>query len=85
MSRAEWLEQCKALLAKEKEYTRLGDRLSAEKRHLPWVKVEKDYVFDGPNGKESLGSLFGRTKGACRSRWRGFVTMTGMKNKAVVS
>jgi predicted dithiol-disulfide oxidoreductase (DUF899 family) len=59
VSRAEWLEQRKALLAKEKEYTRLGDRLSAEKRHLPWVKVDKDYVFDGPNGKETLASLFG--------------------------
>ena len=59
VSQAEWLELRKALLAKEKEYTRLGDRLSAEKRALPWVKVEKEYVFDGPNGKETLASLFG--------------------------
>jgi predicted dithiol-disulfide oxidoreductase (DUF899 family) len=59
VSEAEWLELRKALLAKEKEYTRLGDRLSAEKRALPWVEVEKEYVFDGPNGKETLASLFG--------------------------
>jgi predicted dithiol-disulfide oxidoreductase (DUF899 family) len=59
VSRAEWLQLRKALLAKEKEHTRLGDQLSAEKRHLPWVKVEKDYVFDGPNGKETLANLFG--------------------------
>src|ERR1700739_1687096 len=59
VSRAEWLELRKALLAKEKAHTRLGDQLSAEKRHLPWVKVEKDYIFDGPDGKEALASLFG--------------------------
>ncbi|MBV9875906.1 MAG: DUF899 domain-containing protein [Verrucomicrobia bacterium] len=59
VSRAEWLELRKALLAKEKAHTRLGDQLSAEKRHLPWVKVEKDYIFDGPNGKEALTGLFG--------------------------
>ena len=59
VSRAEWQELRKTLLAKEKEYTRLGDRLSAEKRSLPWVKVEKEYVFDGPSGKETLASLFG--------------------------
>jgi predicted dithiol-disulfide oxidoreductase (DUF899 family) len=59
VSRPEWLEVRKALLAKEKEFTRLGDRLSAEKRSLPWVKLDKDYVFDGPNGKETLANLFG--------------------------
>ncbi|MBV8214614.1 MAG: DUF899 domain-containing protein [Verrucomicrobia bacterium] len=59
VSRAEWLELRKTLLSKEKEYTRLGDRLSAEKRELPWVKVEKEYFFDGPKGKESLANLFG--------------------------
>jgi predicted dithiol-disulfide oxidoreductase (DUF899 family) len=59
VSRAEWLQLRKALLAREKEHTRLGDQLSAEKRHLPWVKVEEDYVFDGSTGKETLASLFG--------------------------
>src|SRR5258708_19475174 len=59
VSRGEWLEQRKALLAKEKEFTRLGDRLAAEKRNLPWVRVDKNYVFDGPERKETLAQLFG--------------------------
>jgi predicted dithiol-disulfide oxidoreductase (DUF899 family) len=45
-------------LAKEKELTRLRDDLSRQRRELPWVKVEKQYVFDGPNGKETLSDLF---------------------------
>jgi predicted dithiol-disulfide oxidoreductase (DUF899 family) len=45
-------------LAQEKELTRLRDQLSAQRRDLPWVRVEKDYVFEGPNGKESLKQLF---------------------------
>jgi len=53
-----WIAMRKELLKKEKEFTRLGDQLSAEKRKLPWVKVEKEYVFDGPNGKETLADLF---------------------------
>ncbi len=53
-----WLEARKALLAKEKEFTRLRDELSRQRRELPWVKVEKPYVFDGPNGKETLADLF---------------------------
>ena len=47
-----------AHLAKEKELTRLRDELSRERRELPWVKVEKNYVFDGPDGKETLADLF---------------------------
>jgi predicted dithiol-disulfide oxidoreductase (DUF899 family) len=58
VSRAEWLEARKALLAKEKELTRLRDRLAAERRTLPWVKVEKPYVFDGTDGKVTLADLF---------------------------
>ena len=58
VSRDEWLATRKALLAKEKEHTRARDALSAERRALPWVKVEKEYVFDGPNGRETLGELF---------------------------
>jgi predicted dithiol-disulfide oxidoreductase (DUF899 family) len=59
VSRDAWLAARKELLVKEKEFTRLRDRLSAERRALPWVKIEKDYVFGGPHGKESLADLFG--------------------------
>jgi predicted dithiol-disulfide oxidoreductase (DUF899 family) len=58
VSRDEWLAARKALLIKEKEHMRAGDRLSAERRALPWVKVEKDYVFDAPEGQVSLADLF---------------------------
>src|SRR5271166_373308 len=58
VSRDEWLAARKELLRKEKEFTRLRDALSAERRALPWVKVEKNYVFDGPDGKVSLADLF---------------------------
>ncbi len=58
VSRDEWIAARKRHLAEEKELTRLRDRLSAERRRLPWTKVEKAYVFDGPNGKESLFDLF---------------------------
>src|SRR5438034_2816853 len=58
VSRDEWLSARKELLAKEKEFTRLRDRLSAERRALPWRQVEKPYVFDGPAGKETLADLF---------------------------
>jgi predicted dithiol-disulfide oxidoreductase (DUF899 family) len=59
VSQAEWLAARKELLRKEKEFTRLRDQLSRERRELPWEKVEKKYVFDGPGGKKSLGELFG--------------------------
>jgi predicted dithiol-disulfide oxidoreductase (DUF899 family) len=58
VSPEEWLAARKALLAKEKEFNRLRDQLSAERRALPWVKVEKNYVFEGPAGKETLADLF---------------------------
>jgi predicted dithiol-disulfide oxidoreductase (DUF899 family) len=58
VSRSEWLSARKALLAKEKEATRQRDALSAERRALPMVEVEKDYVFDGPDGKLRLVDLF---------------------------
>ncbi|MBI2688133.1 MAG: DUF899 domain-containing protein [Acidobacteria bacterium] len=57
-SRAEWMEARKALLAKEKELTHFRDQLAAERRALPWVKVEKEYVFDAPEGKVTLAGLF---------------------------
>jgi predicted dithiol-disulfide oxidoreductase (DUF899 family) len=59
VSRDEWLVARKAHLMREKELTRLRDQLSAERRELPWVKIEKNYVFDGPKGKETLADLFG--------------------------
>jgi predicted dithiol-disulfide oxidoreductase (DUF899 family) len=58
VSRNEWLEARTALLAKEKAFTRLRDQLSAEQRALPWVKIVKEYVFDGPSGKVTLDQLF---------------------------
>ena len=58
VSREDWLVARKQLLEREKEFTRLRDQLSAERRELPWVRVEKEYVFDGPDGKETLADLF---------------------------
>ncbi len=58
VSADEWLDARRALLAKEKEFTRLRDELSHERRELPWEKVGKEYSFDGPNGKETLPDLF---------------------------
>jgi RNA polymerase sigma-70 factor (ECF subfamily) len=53
VSRNDWIDARKQLLRKEKEFTRLQDELSTERRKLPWVKLDKGYVFDGPNGKET--------------------------------
>ena len=58
VSRDQWLAERKNLLAHEKELTKHRDRINAERRRLPMVKIEKDYVFDGPNGKQSLKALF---------------------------
>jgi predicted dithiol-disulfide oxidoreductase (DUF899 family) len=60
-SREEWIEARQELLKKEKESTRLRDELSAARRKLPWVKVEKNYVFDAAVGRETLADLFGRS------------------------
>jgi predicted dithiol-disulfide oxidoreductase (DUF899 family) len=59
VSHDQWLAAREQLLIKEKEFTRLRDQLSAERRALPWVKIEKAYVFEGANGKETLADLFG--------------------------
>jgi predicted dithiol-disulfide oxidoreductase (DUF899 family) len=59
VSPAEWLAARKELLAKEKEFTRQRDELSRLRRALPWEKVEKSYVFEGPAGRETLAGLFG--------------------------
>ena len=58
VSRTEWLAVRAEHLAKEKEFTRLRDRLSQQRRDLPWVRVEKEYIFDSPKGKETLADLF---------------------------
>jgi predicted dithiol-disulfide oxidoreductase (DUF899 family) len=59
VSHEAWLAARKALLLEEKEFTRLRDQLSQRRRDLPWVRVDKQYVFEGPDGKESLAELFG--------------------------
>ena len=60
VSETEWLAARKDLLAKEKEFTHQRDALSAERRKLPWVKVEKNYIFDSTTGKKTLADLFAR-------------------------
>lgn len=55
VSPAEWLAARKELLKKEKEFTRLRDEVSRQRREMPWEKVEKAYAFEGPNGKQTLG------------------------------
>ncbi|HEY1543603.1 MAG TPA: thioredoxin family protein [Xanthobacteraceae bacterium] len=59
VSREAWLEARRALLAKEKAATRLRDEVTAERLALPWVKVDKPYVFDTPAGRKTLADLFG--------------------------
>ena len=59
VSRREWLAARTALLAKEKAFTRERDQLSEARRALPWVRIDKDYVFDGRTGKVRLADLFG--------------------------
>src|SRR5437867_902494 len=58
VSQKEWLAARAKLLKEEKTFTKLRDELNLQRRKLPWVKVEKEYVFDGPNGKVTLGDLF---------------------------
>jgi predicted dithiol-disulfide oxidoreductase (DUF899 family) len=58
VSHEQWVTERVAFLAKEKEFTRLRDELSRQRRELPWEKVTKAYVFDGPRGKETLADLF---------------------------
>jgi predicted dithiol-disulfide oxidoreductase (DUF899 family) len=58
VSRQQWAEARRTLLAREKEFTRQRDELSRQRRALPWEKVEKTYVFEGPNGSQTLAELF---------------------------
>ena len=58
VSHDQWLEARKSFLAKEKQFTRLREELSQQRRELPWEAVSKNYTFEGPNGKQSLSELF---------------------------
>jgi predicted dithiol-disulfide oxidoreductase (DUF899 family) len=58
VSKDEWLAARSALLKKEKEFTLLRDKLGQQQRDMPWVLVDKEYLFDGPNGKQTLSDLF---------------------------
>jgi len=58
VSRDKWLTARTRLLKKEKSFSRARERLAAERRALPWVKVDKDYVFEGPKGRETFADLF---------------------------
>lgn len=58
VSRKEWLEEREALLEVEKAFTRERDALSARRREMPWLKIDKEYVFDGLDGQASLDDLF---------------------------
>jgi predicted dithiol-disulfide oxidoreductase (DUF899 family) len=58
LSRDEWTAARTALLKREKQFTQMRDELSQARRELPWVRVDKDYSFDGPSGRVSLGDLF---------------------------
>jgi len=59
VSRDRWLKDRVALLKKEKEFAKLGDKLAKQRRALPWVQVEKTYTFDGPGGQVPFADLFG--------------------------
>jgi predicted dithiol-disulfide oxidoreductase (DUF899 family) len=59
VSGQDWIKAAQELLVKEKEFTRQRDELSRQRRELPWTRVDKDYVFEGPNGTVSLSELFG--------------------------
>jgi len=58
VSNKDWIEARRQFLTKEKEFTRLQDEVSQQRRELPWERVEKAYVFDGPGGQEALADLF---------------------------
>ncbi len=59
VSRKDWIRARKSLLIKEKKFSRAREHLAEARRKLPWVKVDRDYVFDGPNGRETFARLFG--------------------------
>src|SRR5687768_7385367 len=58
VSRDDWIAERKTLLAREKELTRLQDQIAHDRRALPWVRIDKSYVFDAPQGRRTLADLF---------------------------
>jgi predicted dithiol-disulfide oxidoreductase (DUF899 family) len=54
VSKNDWLAARSALLKEEKEFTKLRDKLGRKQRDMPWILVDKEYLFDGPNGKQTL-------------------------------
>ena len=58
VSQEDWLKARRELLKKEKDLSKARDELTSERQKLPWVKIEKDYFFDGPKGKVGLGEIF---------------------------
>lgn len=58
VSKKEWVKARKQLLVKEKKFSKARDEIAKQRRALPWVKIEKEYIFEGPNGKETLAELF---------------------------
>jgi predicted dithiol-disulfide oxidoreductase (DUF899 family) len=59
VSQKQWVAARKKLLVKEKKFSKLRDEMNLQRRKLPWVKVEKEYVFNGPAGRVTLADLFG--------------------------
>ena len=57
VSQKEWVKARKQLLIKEKKFSKARDELNKQRRALPWVKMEKEYIFDGPDGKETIRAL----------------------------
>ncbi len=80
VSREEWLKARVALLEREKALTRLKDELAAARRELPWVEVDKAYVFEGPDGAVSLAELF---RGRSQLFVKHFMMAPGQKNPCI--
>jgi predicted dithiol-disulfide oxidoreductase (DUF899 family) len=80
VSREDWLAARKALLAKEKQMTRLRDTLNEKRRALPWVRIEKAYVFDTPDGRQTLSDLF---DGSSQLILKHFMLAPGQKDGCV--
>src|SRR5437660_2512580 len=60
VSEKDWIKARKQFLVKEKKFTRLRDQLNQQRRELPWKAIDKEYIFEGPNGKQTLPELFER-------------------------
>jgi predicted dithiol-disulfide oxidoreductase (DUF899 family) len=58
VTREQWLIARTELLKQEKEFTRLRDKINAHRRGVPWIRVEKNYIFQGPSGPQTLADLF---------------------------